>query len=353
MSQNTVKSPSASKAAEDQSGGPAPASAWSGLYQTFRSKLSESDTLGAVLGATGALLLFMVVLSVATDTFLTAQNLTNVAVAASIFVVLGVGQALVMNTAGIDVSIGATVGLSTSVLGGMVMGAETGLVTGIAAALGVGIACGLFNGLAIVYLKIPPIIATLGTLTSFRGLAYVYLGSTVHHSFPESLVWFGRGRILGVPVPILIALLVAAWGVYFVQYTKMGRGMTALGGNEEAARVAGVAINRYRIAVYTIMGLLAALAGLMTTGRLNSVTASTGQMWELHTIALVVIGGTALFGGTITIAGVLVGAMILGVLENGLLLLGFSTFWQRVVLGLVVIIAVGLRSYKNRSPMGG
>lgn len=320
------------------------------LRERLSTTMSESPLLPAVIGATTALILISVFLAVMTDTFLQPRNLVNVATSASIFMILGVGQALVMNTAGIDVSIGSTVGLSTSILGGMIMGAETGIATGIFASLLVGLAVGMFNGLVIAYLKIPPIIATLGTLTAVRGLAFVYMGSTVHNRFPEEILWFGRGRLLGIPVPILIATAVAVWGAYFLRYTKMGRGMTAIGGNEKAARVGGVAINRYRIAVYSIMGLLAAIAGVIQTGRLGSATATTGQMWELHTIALVVIGGTALFGGQVTIIGVVVGALILGVLENGLMLLGLDAFWQRVFLGMVVIVAVGLRTYKNESP---
>jgi ribose transport system permease protein len=341
----------ATKTDVDAGGGSSSPGAGKGsLRERFNATRAESPLLPAVLGAAGALVLICAILAITTDTFLNPRNLTNVAVSASIFIILGVGQALVMNTAGIDVSIGSTVGLSSSVLGGMIIGAETGIATGILAALGVGLACGLFNGLIIAYLKIPPIIATLGTLTAFRGLAFVYMGSTIHNRFPEPFLWVGRGRVMGIPVPIIVAALVAAWGLYFVRYTKMGRGMTALGGNERAARVAGVALTRYRIAVYSIMGVLAAIAGIIQTGRLGSATATTGTMWELHTIALVVIGGTALFGGQVTIAGVVVGALILGVLENGLVLLGLSAFWQRVFLGLVVIIAVGLRTYKNTSP---
>lgn len=329
-----------------------PTGAGSRLREFLREWASTSPLMPAVAGATAALLAIALVLTFATDTFLQPRNLTNIAVSASIFIVLGVGQAIVMNTAGIDVSIGSTVGLTTSVLGGMIIGLETGVATGIAIALGLGLLLGLFNGAVIVYLKIPPIIATLGTLTAYRGLAFVYLGSIVHRDFPEQLLWFGRGRVLGVPVPVLLAVLVAAWGAWFVRSTKMGRGMTALGGNERAARVSGVQINRYRLAAYGIMGTLAAFAGVMHTGRLNAATATTGQMWELHTIALVVIGGTALFGGQITILGVIIGALILGVLENGLMLLGLSAFWQRVFLGFVVIVAVGVRTYKNQSPMG-
>lgn len=327
-----------------------PRASWT---QGVRSRLSESATLGPVLGAGLALFIGVFVLSTTTDTFLNPRNLTNVAIAASIFVILGVGQALVMNTAGIDVSIGSTVGLTSSVLGGVIMGAETGVGTGIVAALAVGFLAGLFNGLVIVYLKVPPIIATLGTLTAYRGLAFVYNGSEIHHSFPEQLLFLGRGEVLGIPVPILIAAAVAIWGAYFVKRTKMGRGMTAIGGSEQAARVAGVPIDRYRITVYSIMGILAALAAIVSSGRLDSATASSGTMWELHTIALVVIGGTALFGGRVTMIGVVIGSLILSVLENGLLLLGFDSFWQRVFLGLVVIVAVGLRTYKNQSPMGG
>lgn len=344
------KPPSAGNSQNMERSRDLPRASWA---QAFRSRLSESATLGPVLGAGLALLLGVVVLSSASDVFLTQRNLTNVATAASVFVILGVGQALVMNTAGIDVSIGSIVGLTSTVLGGMIIGAGTGVVTGIVATLGAGLLAGLFNGLVIVYLKIPPIIATLGTLTAFRGLAFVIQGAEIYHSFPEQLLFIGRGRLLDVPLPILIGVAVSIWGAYFVKRTKMGRGMTAIGGSEESARIAGVPVNRYRITVYAIMGTLASLAGIVSAGRLDAATASSGTMWELHTIALVVIGGTALFGGRVSITGVVIGSLILSVLENGLLLLGFDSFLQRVFLGLVVIVAVGLRTYKNKSPMMG
>lgn len=318
-----------------------------GAVEAFRAKASESPMMMAVLGATAGLIFFVVALSILTDTFLQTRNLRAVAISASVFMVLGVGQALVMNTRGIDVSIGSIVGVTTSVLGGTILGSEMGVTAGIAASLGAGCLLGLFNGAVIVFLKVPPIIATLATLTAFRGLAFIYMGGTVYHQFPEEVAWFGRGSVLGVPVPIIIGLVTAAWAAYFLKWTKMGRGMTALGGNPEAARVAGVATHRYLLIVYTMMGFLAALAGLIQTGRTNAVSATGGTAWELHTIALVVIGGTSLWGGRATMAGVVVGALILGVLENGLLLLGFDTFWQMVSIGLVVIIAVGIRSYRE------
>ena len=318
----------------------------------LRALIGVSPTLPATLGAAAALVLLVVFLSATTDTFLRSRNLSNIAIAASVFIILGVGQALVMNTAGIDVSIGSTVALSASFIGSVIVGSGRSVGLGIGTALLVGIVAGAFNGLVIVYLKIPPIIATLGTLTAYRGLTFVRMGSTVYRPFPDELIWFGRGRVAGIPVPVLIAGLTALWGAWFIRNTRMGRGMTALGGNERAARVSGVAIDRYRVMVYTIMGLLAAVAAVVHTGRLDAVTATTAQMWELHTIALVVIGGTALFGGQVTIAGVVIGGLILGVLENGLMLLGLSAFWQRVFLGFVVIVAVGVRTYKNLSPMG-
>lgn len=318
----------------------------------LRAIIGVSPTLPATLGAATALVLLVIFLSVTTDTFLRSRNLSNIAIAASVFIILGVGQALVMNTAGIDVSIGSTVALSASFLGSVIVGSGRSVGMGIGTALLVGIVAGTFNGLVIVYLKIPPIIATLGTLTAYRGLTFVRMGSTVYRPFPEELIWFGRGRVSGIPVPVLLAGLTALWGAWFLRNTRMGRGMTALGGNERAARVSGVAIDRYRVMVYAIMGLLSAVAAVVHTGRLDAVTATTAQMWELHTIALVVIGGTALFGGQVTIAGVVIGGLILGVLENGLMLLGLSAFWQRVFLGFVVIIAVGVRTYKNLSPMG-
>lgn len=320
--------------------------------ERLRGLLGVSPTLPATLGAGVALVLLVTFLTLSTDTFFRPRNLSNIMISASVFIILGVGQALVMNTAGIDVSIGSTVALAASFLGSVIVGTSGSAGLGIATALLVGVVAGAFNGVVIVFLKIPPIIATLGTLTAYRGLTFVRMGSTVFRPFPPEIIWFGRGRVLGVPVPVLLALLIALWGAWFLRNTRMGRGMTALGGDERAARVSGVAINRYRIMVYTIMGLLASVAAIVHTGRLDAVTATTAQMWELHTIALVVIGGTALFGGQVTIAGVVIGGLILGVLENGLMLLGLSAFWQRVFLGLVVIIAVGVRTYKNLSPMG-
>ncbi len=334
------------------SGGPSTTTLESTPLSRLRALIGVSPTLPATLGASAALIILVGFLTYSTDTFLRSRNLSNILIAASVFIILGVGQALVMNTAGIDVSIGSTVALSASFLGSIIVGSGQSVGLGIAAALLVGLVAGTFNGLVIVYLKIPPIIATLGTLTAYRGLTFVRMGSTVYRPFPEQLIWFGRGRVLDIPVPVLLAAVIALWGAWFLRNTRMGRGMTALGGNERAARVSGVSINRYRVMVYTIMGLLSAVAAVVHTGRLDAVTATTAQMWELHTIALVVIGGTALFGGQVTIAGVVVGGLILGVLENGLMLLGLSAFWQRVFLGLVVIVAVGVRTYKNLSPMG-
>jgi ribose/xylose/arabinose/galactoside ABC-type transport system permease subunit len=320
--------------------------------ERLRGLLGVSPTLPATLGAGAALVLLTVSLTLSTDTFFRPRNLSNIMISAAVFIILGVGQALVMNTGGIDVSIGSTVALSASFLGSVIVGTGGSVGRGISTALLIGVVAGAFNGLVIVFLKIPPIIATLGTLTAYRGLTFVRMGPTVYRPFPPEIVWFGRGRVLGVPVPVLLAGLIALWGAWFLRNTRMGRGMTALGGDERSARVSGVAIDRYRIMVYTIMGLLSAVAAIVHTGRLDAVTATTAQMWELHTIALVVIGGTALFGGQVTIAGVVIGGLILGVLENGLMLLGLSAFWQRVFLGLVVIVAVGVRTYKNLSPMG-
>ena len=263
-----------------------------------------------------ALILLAAYLSFATPYFLTVGNLANVTRQSSITAILAVGQTLVILTAGIDLSVGAIAALSASVsavlmtqrieIAGLAIG-PFNFWLGFLIALGVGTLCGLLNGLIITRGRIPDFIATLGTLTTLRGVALLVTGGLPVPShltatelkgyLPELMIWMGGGSVLGIPVAGLIALGVGVAGWFLLRYTALGRAIYAVGGNQEAARVSGINVDRTKIAVYTLCGLLAGLGGIILAGRLNSANALMADGENLRSIAAVVIGGTNLFGG--------------------------------------------------------
>ena len=314
-----------------------------------------------------ALLLLSLYLSFASPHFLKANNLANVTRQSSITSILAIGQTFVILTGGIDLSVGAIVALSAvsaSVL--MTQSVEIlgftagpiGFWPGLIVAIGVGGLAGLVNGLVITRGRIPDFIATLGTLTAFRGIALLISdGLPVPSAFsssdkvgylPDQMIWMGSGSIWGMPVAGLIAILGVAAGWFILRYTALGRSIYAVGGNREAARVSGINIIRSKTAVYMISGILAGLAGLVLTGRLNSANALMADGEELNSIAAVVIGGTNLFGGEGGVIGSFIGSLITGVLGNGLNLLNVSAFWQRVVQGGVIILVVIFDQWRRR-----
>jgi ribose transport system permease protein len=314
-----------------------------------------------------ALVLLSAYLAAATPFFFTLSNLSNVARQTAITATLAVGQTLVILAAGIDLSVGATAAISASVAAVLmtqrleVLGIAIGPLPfglGLIIALAVGTLCGMLNGLIITKGQIPDFIATLGTLTIYRGIALLVTGGLPVPShltatelkgyLPEPMIWLGAGDIYGIPVAGIIALVVALVGWAILRYTGLGRATFAVGGNREAARVAGINIDRTKIAVYAIAGLMAGLGGFVLAGRLNSSNALMADDANLNSIAAVVIGGTNLFGGEGGVAGSLIGALIIGVLHNGLNLLNVSAFWQRVVQGLVIILVVVFDQWRRR-----
>ena len=312
-----------------------------------------------------ALALLVVVLAFATPYFLTGSNLLNVARQSSFTAILAVGQTFVIITGGIDISVAAIAALSASVstvlmtqpveIAGMALGPVHPAI-GTAAALLVGLLAGLLNGWIIVRFQIPDFIATLGTMTVYRGLALIVTDGLPVPSFrsgaggglPPILTWMGSGHLFGIPVSALIALLLGVVGWYILRYTALGRSIYAVGGNREAARVSGINVGRTKIYAYAFSGLMAAIAGLVMTGRLNSANALMAEGEELRSIASVVIGGTNLFGGEGGVVGSLIGALIIGVLGNGLNLLDVSPFWQRIAQGLVIILVVIFDQWRRR-----
>lgn len=305
--------------------------------------------LQAPLGLVIPLILLMVVITLVNPVFLESRNLFNVFRQIAIFLVLGTGMTIVMAAKGIDLSVGSTVAFSACVTAVVLKSGIAGSVPlGIAAGLAAGASVGLVNGIFITFFKVPALIVTLGTLTAVRGAAYLVLGPNQLRSFPDSFVFIGQGEIFGIPMPGIIAILVVLGGAFLMNRTKFGTYILAIGGNRSAAVRAGVRVWRYELSAYIICGMLAGLAGIMLTARIDAAQAVLGAMMELHAIAVVVLGGTLLFGGYATLLGTLLGAVFLGVSENGLVLMRVPFYWQQIVIGLTLIVAVAIQLYRFR-----
>jgi ribose transport system permease protein len=257
---------------------------------------------------------------------------------------------LVVLTAGIDLSVGSILALCGAITAGLLKAGielhDQNLYIGFtlfgACLIGIlaGAALGFFNGWAITTFKVPPFVATLAMLTVARGLTMLWTGGFPISNLGASFAKLGTGWFIGVPVPVWISFLVVLLAIFISNKTPLGRYIYAIGGNENAARLSGIQINKVKIMVYSLAGALAALGGLMMTARLDSAQPNAGTGYELDAIAAVVIGGTSLSGGRGTILGTVLGAIIIGVLNNGLVLLNVSPFWQQVVKGLVILLAV-------------
>lgn len=314
-----------------------------------------------------ALILLCAYLSIASPHFFTTSNAVNVARQTSITAMLAVGQTLVILTAGIDLSVGAMAALAASVaavlmtqrfeVGSLAIGPIHWL-PGMLIALVVGTIAGWINGFIITRSRIPDFIATLGTLATMRGIALLVTGglpvpshltaTELRGYLPDQMIWLGAGSVFGVPVAGLIAVLVVVIGWFILRYTALGRAIFAVGGNREASHVSGINVNRTKVLVYTLSGLMAAIGGFVLAGRMNSANALMADEENLRSIAAVVIGGTNLFGGEGGVVGSLIGALIMGVLANGLNLLNVSAFWQRVVQGMIIILVVVFDQWRRR-----
>ncbi len=294
-------------------------------------------------GLVGAFLLFCVFLALAAppQTFLTGRNLTFVLLQISVNVILAAGMTLVILSAGIDLSVGSVVALA-GVVGADLVASGVPVPLAACAAVATGALVGLVNGASIVYLRVAPFIATLATMTAVRGLAYLYTDGVSVGNLPGSFTAWGVGRLGPVPVPVLVAAAVVLMTWLLLTRTVFGRRVYAVGGNEEATRLSGVHVGRVKLGVYVLMGALAALGGLLLAARLGAGDPKAGQLFELTAIAAVVVGGTSLAGGRGGVWGTVLGALIIGVLSNGLVLLDVSAFYQMVVKGMVILAAVAL-----------
>lgn len=300
------------------------------------------------MGPLVGLLIIVLILSISSPTFLTTGNLLNVLRQVTINALIAFGMTFVILTGGIDLSVGSILALSGALTAGMMKLSGLDPILAVLIGLIAGTLMGMVNGFFITKGKVAPFIATLATMTIFRGLTLVYTGGRPISGLGSD--WFrtiGAGYLFGIPLPVIWMALMFIILYLVLKKTTFGRYVYAVGGNEEATRLAGIRVAKVKVAVYALSGFLAALAGIILTSRLDSAQPNAGLAYELDAIAAVVVGGTSLAGGRGWIVGTMIGALIIGVLNNGLNLLDVTSYYQQVVKGLVILVAVLLDRRKS------
>lgn len=298
-------------------------------------------------GVLTALVVLGVILSLSSPFFLTPGNIGNLLVGVALVGIVAAGETFVMLSGGLDISVGSIVafaGVAAAIVLTETQSAWVAVVAGIAT----GALCGIFNGLIITTLRINALIVTLATMSIYLGLTYIVAGGKAVGATDATFSWLGNGSILEIPNPIIVLVLVFAIGHFVLAFTTLGRNIYAMGGNAEAARLSGIDLQRYRIGLYTTSGALAGLSGVILTARLGSGQPIAGAGLELTAIAAVVLGGTSLAGGVGSMFGTALGVLVLGTLNNGLILLRIPAFYQFLARGAVLLLAVGLDHYRGR-----
>jgi rhamnose transport system permease protein len=289
------------------------------------------------------ILILMVAVTLRAPSFLTVDNFEDILLNISILVIVALAQTMVIITHGIDLSVSSMIGLVAMMVAFVVkQNPETPVLLAVLMGMALGTVLGIFNGLIITYGNVPPIIATLGTLTIYRGLVFYYSQGTWINSFelPASFKLLSKGTPLGLPNMVIIAILVAFIVYYFLNHTRTGRDIYAVGSNPEAAQFAGIRSQRIIFLVYLISGVLSGLAAVLWVSRFESAQTNTALGFELQTVAASVVGGVSISGGVGTIPGVLLGALLLGIIQNSLTLIRISPFWQLAAQGLLILVAV-------------
>lgn len=306
-----------------------------------------------------ALFVMCLVLALLAENFMTADNFWNVLRQISVNVCISVGMTLVILTAGIDLSVGSILALCGAIAAGLLKNgisiASSNIFIGftvfgvVIAGMLAGGTLGFINGYAITKFKVPPFVATLAMLTMARGFTMLWTKGHPITGLGDSFGFIGTGWFLGIPMPVWISGVVVVFAMILMKKTRFGRYVYAIGGNENAARLSGIPVARIKMKVYALAGVFAGIGGLLVTARLDSAQPNAGMSYELDAIAAVVIGGTSLSGGRGRILGTVLGAMIIGVLNNGLVLLNVSPFWQQVIKGLVILLAVIIDKSNSKS----
>lgn len=305
-------------------------------------KIPELTTLIALVG-------LMIIITMINPNFLTTNNLWNLLLQVTANGFIAFGMTFVILTGGIDLSVGSILALSSAVTAGLI-GSGVPVPVALLLAVIIGGLFGMFNGLLISYGKLAPFIVTLASMTIFRGATLVYTnGNPITKGLGDSFLFqfLGQGYIVGVPFPVILMFLIFVLLYILLHKTAFGKSVYALGGNEKAAYISGIKLDKVKIIIYTISGIMASISGLIITSRLSSAQPTAGTSYEMDAIAAVVLGGTSLSGGKGRIVGTLIGALIIGVLNNGLNIIGVSAFWQQVVKGVVILIAVLLDRFQT------
>jgi ribose transport system permease protein len=315
------------------------------LAATKRKELTRSVI--QLAGMLPVLVLICVLFAVLTPNFLTENNIVNVVRQASINMVLAAGMTFVILTGGIDLAVGSVLGFTAviAVVVSLIPGLDWAAVP---AALLAGLVVGVLTGMMVAYIGLPPFIVTLGTYTAIRGAAYLAAGGTTVINSKIGFAWIGNGYVGPVPWLVVIALLTIAVSAFILHGTVLGVHVYAVGGNPQAARLTGIPVSLVLIFVYGVSGLLSGLGGAMSASRLYSAQGQLGIGYELDAIAAVILGGTSFSGGIGTVFGTLIGALIIAVLNNGLTLMNVSFYWQLVIKGAVIILAVTLDKLRTR-----
>jgi ribose transport system permease protein len=314
---------------------------------TIRSRLALSGDVMQAFYRLLAVVLICAVLATLSDVFFTANNILNVLRQAALLFLMASGLTLVILTAGLDLSIGANVALSACLAASVIKATGSpslGVITGISC----GAMVGLANGILVTALRIPSFIATYGMMWMMTGVTYYYMAGETIHGFPPGFRQLGSGYLLGVPTPVYVMVLFLLIGVLFAQRTIWGQQIYAIGANPVAARLSGVPVERRLVLVYSVSGAMAGLASLIILARINSAQGDIGEELTLPAIAAVLVGGTSLFGGSGTVAGTLIGALILTLVLNGMNLLQIHSSWQPLATGVIILLAVWIDTRTRR-----
>lgn len=310
----------------------------------FIEKILANRTLMAFVG----LLILSFMLSVISPYFLTKTNIFNVLRQVSVISIMAIGMTYVIITDGIDLSVGSILALASTVTALLLL-EEVSLAVSILAGLAIGLVCGFTNGILIVSrVKMPPFISTLAMMSVARGLTLVITGGMPIYGMPPIFSKIGAGYLWEIPIPVIIMLVIYVFGTYFLNCTRTGLHFFAIGSNEQAAHLSGINVSRVRLTAYIISGVLSALGGIILSSRISSVEPVAGQGYELDCIAAAVIGGTNMSGGAGSLIGTFIGALVMGVLRNGLNLLDVSTYWQQVVIGVVIAVTVVIGTLRKK-----
>ncbi len=303
---------------------------------------SNSTTLATL----GVLIVLMVILTIMQPTFLSVKNLINIVLQASVVSMLAIGMTFIIISGGINLAVGSTMALCVVVAGDMVVNKGANFIVAFGLCILIGIISGFFEGVLISKLNIPPFIVTLGTMSLWRGIALEYVHGEAIYGLPDGLTWLGSYKIgtgnFQIPVAVLCVILLFFIAWFVLSKTRFGMHVYAVGGNEHATNLSGVSVSKTKIAIYTLAGFMCSIAAIITLGRMNGAIATVGEGYELDAIASVAIGGASMSGGKGKMWGTFIGAMILQVIRNGMNFLQVSPYYQKMVIGLVIIVAVGI-----------